>query len=200
MGKNMPFVLGLTGSIAMGKTTTAQMFRDERIPVWDADAVVHHAYENNRELIRKIAALHPAALDEHKINRDKLRLEIQQNPSLLQPLEAIVHPVVAQNRSVFLSRARVANMPLVVCDIPLLFETNSAQYMDAVAVVYASEEAQRERLLARTGVTPEMVALLRARQMPDPEKLRRADYIIPTLDFDAARNSVKSLIERLRDA
>lgn len=192
-----PFLLGLTGSIGMGKSTTAAMFRAEGVPVWDADAAVHRIYGPGGAGGGALAPLVPAAVTpEGAVDRARLREAIAADAGLLDRIEARVHPLVARDRADFLAAAAAA--PLVVCDIPLLYETGAETWLDAVLVVTAPPGTQRARVLARPGMTEADFERLRARQMPDAEKRARADHVIDTsLGLDAARARVRSLIDLL---
>lgn len=191
-------LLGLTGSIAMGKSTTAQMFRDAGVPVFDADAAVHDAYLKGGAAYQPIGGLVPDAMDEQGLNRDALKRAIAGDPSLLTRIESIVHPIVRQLREDAISAARDAGVELFVLDIPLLFETNGADSVDKVLVVTAPADIQRERALARPGMTPEQFERILARQTPDAQKRERADFLIDTsLGLDAARQSVLETINTL---
>jgi dephospho-CoA kinase len=188
----MTFRLGLTGSIGMGKSTTAAMFAAEGIPIWDADATVHRLYEPGQPAARAITALFPSAIDrEGRVNRAALRQLIQTDPSALDRLNNAVHPLVRQDRTAFL--AAHAASPIVLLDIPLLYESGLSDACDAVVVVTAPPEVQRERVLAR-GMTEAEFALILSRQMPDAEKRARADYVIPTTSLEAARAAVKDVL------
>lgn len=188
----MTFRLGLTGSIGMGKSTTAAMFADEGIPVWDADATVHRLYEPGQPAALAIATLFPAAIDaEGRVDRAALRGVIQADPKALDRVNAAVHPLVRQDRAAFL--AFRAGSPIVLMDVPLLYESGISDECDAVAVVSVPAETQRERVLAR-GMTEAEFALILSRQMPDAEKRSRADYIIPTTSLEAARAAVKDVL------
>lgn len=188
----MSFRLGLTGSIGMGKSTTAAMFADEGVPVWDADAAVHRLYAAGEAGAQAVARLFPAALDDDgAVSRPKLRAELQADPAGLDRLNAAIHPLVAEDRNRFL-KAR-SDAPVVLLDIPLLYETGLAGDCDAVAVVSVPPEVQRERVLKR-GMSEADFALILARQMPDAEKRARADYIIPTTSLEAARAAVKHVL------
>jgi dephospho-CoA kinase len=192
----MTFRLGLTGSIGMGKSTTASMFADEGIPVWDADSAVHRLYEPGEPAAREIAALFPTAIDPHgRVNRPALRGVIQSDPAALDRVNAAVHPLVRQDRANFL--AAQSHSPIVVLDIPLLYESGLSDTCDAVAVVSAPPDVQRERVLAR-GMTEAEFALIRSRQMPDEEKRARADYLILTTSLEAARAAVKDVLADIR--
>ena len=192
----MTFRLGLTGSIGMGKSTTAAMFADDGIPVWDADAAVHRLYAPGQPAALAVAKLFPAAIaPDGSVDRTALRRLIATDPGALDRLNAAVHPLVAADRASFL-RAH-AKADIVLLDIPLLYESGAASTCDAVAVVSVPPEVQRERVLAR-GMTEADFALLLARQMPDAEKRARADYIIPTTGLEPARAAVKNLLADIR--
>lgn len=190
-----PFRLGLTGSIGMGKSTTAAMFLEEGIPVWDADAAVHRLYAPGGEAVAPLAALCPAALRDGGIDRAALKDWIATDASALARIEAVVHPLVAADRAVFLDGT---SSDIVVLDIPLLFEKGSEAEMDATLLVTAPPEVQRARVMARPGMTEAQFATILARQMPDADKRARATHIIETLSVDAARAAVRALIAHLR--
>lgn len=190
-----PFRLGLTGSIGMGKSTTAAMFLEEGIPVWDADAAVHRLYAPGGAAVGPLAALCPAALRDGGINRAALKDWIARDASALARIEAVVHPLVAADRAAFLDRA---SSDIVVLDIPLLFEKGSEAEMDATLLVTAPPEVQRARVMARPGMTEAQFATILARQMPDADKRARATHIIETLSVDAARAAVRALIAYIR--
>jgi dephospho-CoA kinase len=191
----MAFRLGLTGSIGMGKSTTAAMFADAGIPVWDADAAVHRLYAPGGAAVVPLAAIHPAALQNGAIDRAALKAWIAQDPTALPRIEAVVHPLVAADRQSFLSGA---SADIVLLDIPLLFEKGSEVEMDATLLVTAPPALQRARVLSRPGMTEAQFAAILARQMPDREKRARATHIIETLDLDAARAAVRALIAYIR--
>jgi dephospho-CoA kinase len=186
--------LGLTGSIGMGKSTTAQMFRDHGVPVWDADAAVHRLYAEGGAGVGPVAAICPDAIVDGAVSRDRLKEAIAADPKLLSRLEAVVHPLVAEDRRAFL--ADHAQAPLVVLDIPLLFETGNAE-IDSILVVTTDPETQRTRVLARGGMTEEMFAHILSRQVPDAEKRARADHVIETNTLEQTRADVAQLIEAL---
>ena len=191
----MSWLLGLTGSIGMGKSTTAKMFRDEGIPVWDADAAVHRLYERGGAAVAPVGAAFPEAVMDGAISREALKKIIAADPSALGRLEKIIHPLVAQDRAAFIA----ANpAPIVVVDIPLLYETGAEAWLDSVLVVSVSPEAQRARVLARTGMTEAQFQAILSRQMPDEEKRRRADHLIETTTMDEARAKVRALIDELK--
>lgn len=191
-----PFLLGLTGSIGMGKSTTARLFADEGVPVWDADAAVHRLYQG--PAVPAIAAIHPAAIVNGQVERAILRDWIADDETALSQIEAVIHPLVAADREAFIARATAEWEPLVVLDIPLLFETGADADMDASLVVTAPPEVQRARVLARPGMTEDRFQAMLSRQMPDAEKRARATYVIETLTIDAARQAVRALIDEIR--
>ncbi|RDE04583.1 dephospho-CoA kinase [Sphingomonas aracearum] len=170
--------LGLTGSIGMGKSTVATMFADKGVPVFDADAAVHRLQGPGGRLVAEIEALFPDTTGSGGVNRTALGEAVLGDTAALRRLEALVHPAVAQERAAFL--AQHADAPLVLFDIPLLFETGGAAGVDKVAVVSAAPEQQRARVLARPGMTAARFEAILARQMPDVEKRARADFVIPT--------------------
>lgn len=190
------FRLGLTGSIGMGKSTTAALFADEGIPVWDADASVHSLYAMGGRAVEPVSAICPAALVNGSIDRSALKLWIASDPSALKRLESIVHPLVAKDRATFLT---TATSDIVVFDIPLLFEKGTESEMDATVLVTAPLCLQRRRVLSRPGMTEEQFSAILARQMPDAEKRSRATHIIETLSLDAARACVRALIAFIRE-
>jgi len=193
-----PYVLGLTGSIGMGKSTTAGFFAERGVPVWDADAAVHRLYAAGEAGARAIGALAPAVLAGGAVDRDRLRSAVLAEPGLLARIEAAIHPLVAADRAAFLARHR--DSPLVVCDVPLLFETGADGEFDGIAVVSAPADVQRARVLARPGMTPAALSRILARQMPDAEKRARADFVIATdRGPDAAREAVGRIVDRIRE-
>lgn len=191
----MSFLLGLTGSIGMGKSTTAQMFRDRGVPVWDADAAVHRLYAPGGAAVDPVSKIFPAALRDQAIDRNALRDILARDPSALDRLEAIVHPLVAADRLSFIEHH--ADAPLILLDIPLLFENDYQTQMDGVAVASTDAETQRRRVMARPGMTSETLALILSRQMPDAEKRERADWIIPTDTLDGAKAAVTGIIKEI---
>jgi dephospho-CoA kinase len=190
-----PFVLGLTGSIGMGKSTTAQMFADEGIPVWDADAAVARLYERGGAAVPVIAALRPQAIAEGRVDRAELKDWIASDATALSQIERAVHPLVAADREAFLSST---SAPIVLLDIPLLYEIGADTMADAVVVVSVPPDVQRERVMARPGMTPDQLDTILARQMPDAEKRARADYVIETTSLEAARSAVQSVLEDVK--
>ncbi len=174
------FILGLTGSIGMGKTVVAGQFRQLGIPVHDADKAVHDLMAKGGGAVDKIREIFPEAIQNGVVERNILAERVFSDPRELFLLEKILHPLVRQAEQKFLRRAMIARYPLVVLDIPLLFETGGETRCDAVAVVTAPGFVQRKRVLSRPGMTPHRLAGILARQVPDVEKRRRADFIIPT--------------------
>jgi dephospho-CoA kinase len=192
-----PYILGLTGSIGMGKSTTAEFFRVAGVPVWDADASVHRLYDIGGAGVRAIEALIPAAIKDGAVDRSALRQAILDDQGLLKRIEEVVHPLVSADRQNFLDAH--LDKPLVVCDIPLLFETGADAWLDGVLVVTADEAVQAQRVMDRKGMTREVFETILAKQTPDSEKRQRADYLIDTgLGLDHAQAEVLSLIERLK--
>lgn len=191
-----PKILGLTGSIGMGKSTVAAMFRDLGVPVFDADAAVHELQGPGGMLLPAIEAAFPGTTGPLGVDRQKLGAAVFGDPAALKRLEAIVHPAVAAMRTTFLQDQ--ATQPLIVFDIPLLYEKGTAAQVDAVVVVSAAPEAQRQRVLARPGMTEEKFAQILALQVPDTEKVRRADYVIDTSSSLAeTRQAVTNLVRKL---
>jgi dephospho-CoA kinase len=186
------FILGLTGSIAMGKSTTARLFAEEGVPVYDADAAVHRLYEG--EAAPAIEAAFPGSTKDGKVDRAALSQQIVANAEKLKFLESIVHPLVGEVRDAFLADAKAAGAKVAVLDIPLLFETGGESRVDAVVVVSAPAEIQRARMLER-GIPEDRLDALLARQMPDAEKRRRADFVVDTSGgIESARQQVKAIL------
>jgi dephospho-CoA kinase len=191
-------VVGLTGSIGMGKSTTAAMFADLGVAVWGADAAVHRLYGPGGAGAEAIRALAPEAVGPEGVDRTRLRAAILANPALLKKIEAVIHPLVASDRDAFLADARASGAPLAVCDIPLLFETGADVWLDKVVVVSAPADIQRERVLGRPGMTAEALDAILAKQTPDTEKRARADYIVDTgQSKDHARAQVTAILTEL---
>ncbi|WP_374429507.1 dephospho-CoA kinase [Tabrizicola sp.] len=195
----MSFILGLTGSIGMGKSTTAKMFAEEGIPVWDADATVHRLYQPGQPAALAVKSLFTNAIDpDGSVNRATLRALIQADPTALDRLNAAVHPLVAADRAAFIAAHKDAEILLL--DVPLLYEIGLDKACDAVAVVSAPPEVQRQRVLDRGAMTEAEFQTILARQLPDAEKRARADYIIPTTSLEAARQAVKQVLTDIRRA
>ncbi|MDR1828924.1 MAG: dephospho-CoA kinase [Methylobacteriaceae bacterium] len=192
----MSFILGLTGSIAMGKSTTAGFFRELGIEVFDSDAVVHRLYKERGATLLK--PYFPESVSSGIVDRRKLAAEVTDNPERLKLLESLVHPLVFEERNRFLDSAAARNRRLIVLDVPLLFETNHDEWCQAVAVVTASEAVQRQRALERPEMTEAKFMTLLNKQMPDREKRKRAHFIIDTgRGFDPARKQVSDIIRCL---
>ncbi len=189
-----PTVIGLTGSIGMGKTTTARMFQEAGIPTWDADSAVHRIYADGGAAVGLIESLNPEVISDGAVDRSALSAWIARDSSALDRIESIVHPLVRTDRDSFI---RGATAPAVLVDVPLLFETGAEGSVDVVVVVSAPEDLQRDRVLARPGWTIERLEQMKARQMPDAEKRGRADYVIETAALEAARESVHDVLERI---
>ena len=192
----MTFRLGLTGSIGMGKSTTAALFAALGVPVWDADATVRKLYAPGGSATQIIAALFPDAIEEGAVSRPKLRALIRSDPTLLDRLQAVVHPLVAQDRAAFLL---TQSSDIVLLDIPLLYETGAEAGCDAVVVVTAPPDLQRARVLAREGMTVAEFEMMLSRQLPDAEKRGRADYIIETTTIESARAAVRAICADIRE-
>jgi dephospho-CoA kinase len=187
------FILGLTGSIGMGKTTTARLFAEEGVPVHDADAAVHRLYEG--EAVPLIEAAFPGTTAGGRVDREKLARQVVGNAETLRRLESIVHPLVRQEEKAFLAKAKADGARIVVLDIPLLYETGGESRVDAVVVVSASPEVQRARVMERPGMTLEKMEALIAKQMPDAEKRRRADFIVDSgQGIEPARAQVRQIL------
>lgn len=189
-------VIGLTGSIGMGKSTTAKMFAEEGVPVHDSDEAVHRLYAG--PAMPLVEAAFPGVTVDGKIDRTILGAKVLGNPAAMKSLEGIIHPLVRADANDFLRRNRDAGAQLAVLDIPLLFETGGRDRVDKVVVVTAPADVQRERVLARPGMTVEKFEAILARQVPDVEKRRQADYIVDTgQGMDAARNAVREIVAAL---
>lgn len=192
-------VLGLTGSIGMGKSTTAGFFAEAGVPVYDADAEVRRLYASGGAAVAPVAAAFPGVVEAGAVDRDRLGARVLGDPEALNQLNAIVWPLMSAARAAFLADAAAAKAPLVVLDIPLLFETGGERHVDVTVVVSAPADVQRERVLARHGMTEaKFVAILQA-QMPDADKRQRADFVIDTSrGVDDARAQVRAIITALR--
>ncbi|MAI91023.1 dephospho-CoA kinase [Ponticaulis sp.] len=192
-------ILGLTGSIGMGKSATAQLFRDEGVPVYDADAAVHEIYEPGGSAVEPVGAEFPGVVINGRVDRSALRHAVLNDAAALKRLEAIVHPLVGETQMKFRAEAKDSGADIALLDIPLLFETSGDKRVDYIAVVTAPADVQRERVMAREGMTEATFEAILSKQVPDAEKRARADFIINTrIDIDYARDQVRALIAALR--
>lgn len=190
-------IIGLTGSIGMGKSTTAKFFAEEGVPVNDSDAVVHDLYRS--DAVEPVGEAFPYAIRDGVVDRQALARQLAANADGFKRLEAIVHPLVRQRESQFLDRESQKGAEMVLLDIPLLFETERHNAVDAIVVVTCDPQIQRERVLARPDMTEEKFELILARQMPDQEKRQKADFLIDTgHGLDTARARVRQIIKSLR--
>lgn len=195
-----PYLVGLTGSIGMGKTETAKMFARLGVPVYDADAAVHRLYEKGGAAVPEIEKQFPGTVSDGKVDRDKLSAQLAADPAAFKRLEAIVHPLVAREQLRFLDDAAKNGAEMVVLDIPLLFETGGHARMDAVVVVSAPTDIQRARVLERPGMTAEKLDHILSRQMPDEEKRAKAHFVIVTdKGLDHAFEQVKMVVKALHE-
>jgi dephospho-CoA kinase len=186
-------ILGLTGSIGMGKSTTAKLFVDAGVPVYDADATVHRLYEG--EAAPAIEAAFPGSTVGGKVDRTRLSAQVVHDPAAIRRLEQIVHPMLGASRQKFLEDAERSGAPVAVVDVPLLFETGGEKRVDAVVVVTTTPEIQRERILARDNMTAEKLDAILARQLPDAEKRRRADFVVDTSHgLDPVRARIRDIL------
>jgi dephospho-CoA kinase len=190
--------LGLTGSIGMGKSTIAQMFRDEGVPVWDADEAVHRLYATSPLLKSQLTQAFGDVLTDNTVDRVKLSAALKIVENGFDQLNAIVHPLTVDDRATFVAAQENHRADMIVADIPLLFETGAEAHLDYVLVVSAPADVQRQRVMARPGMTEDKFAAILARQMPDAEKRKRAHFIIDTSQsLDACRAEVRKLVHRL---
>lgn len=191
----MSFRLGLTGSIGMGKSTTAKMFADLGCAVWDADAAVHRLYSAGGLAVAPMAERFPDAIEDGAVSRDRLKRMISHNSAILKQIEAIVHPLVAADREAFLERS---DADISVLDIPLLFETGADKSMDAVVVVNVAPAEQKRRLAERGSMTQDQIETIISMQVPNTEKCAMADYVIETDTLEHARAQVHSVVQDIR--
>jgi dephospho-CoA kinase len=188
-------VLGLTGSIGMGKSTTAKLFAEAGVPVYDADAAVHRLYEG--EAAPAIEAAFPGTTGDGKVDRVRLSARVVHDPAAMKKLEGIVHPMLGASRQEFLQDAERSGAPVAVIDIPLLFETGGEKRVDAVVVVTTSQELQRERILSRPNMSEEKLQAILARQVPDAEKRRRAHFVVDTSHgLDPVRARIRDILDQ----
>jgi len=186
-------ILGLTGSIGMGKSTTAKLFAEAGVPVYDADAAVHKIYEG--EAAPAIEAAFPGTTVDGRVDRSKLSAKVVHDQAAIKQLEQIVHPMLGASRKKFLDDAEASGAPVVVMDIPLLFETGGEKRVDAVVVVSTDPATQRERILARGTMTSEALDGILARQLPDAEKRKRADFVVDTSHgLDPVRTAIRDIL------
>ena len=189
-------ILGLTGSIGMGKSATATLFREAGVPVYDADAAVHALYAEGGAAVEPIEAAFPGVVESGAVDRTKLRTRVLDNPDAMKILEGIVHPLAGEAQLHFRRKAHGEGAAFSVLDIPLLFETGGDRHCDYTLVVTAPADVQRERVLARPGMTAEAFASILARQMPDADKRANADFILSTAHgFDFARDQVQAIVD-----
>ena len=192
-------IIGLTGSIGMGKSTTAAMFRDAGIPVYDADAAVHAAYDVGGVAVGPVGEAFPGTVRDGRVDREALRNAVLGKPEAMAKLNSIVHPLIGRSRSEAFEAATASGADIIVLDVPLIYETGGEKNMDAVIVVSAPAEMQRARVLAREGMSPERLDAILAQQMPDAEKRKRADFVIDTgKGLEVARTQVTEVIAALR--
>ena len=188
-------ILGLTGSIGMGKSTTAKLFAEAGVPVYDADATVHRLYES--DAAAAIEAAFPGTTANGKVDRNKLSARVVHDPAAIKRLEEIVHPMLGASRQKFLDDAERSGAPVAVVDVPLLFETGGEKRVDAVVVVTTTAEIQRERIMARNNMTGEKLDSILARQMPDAEKRKRADFVVDTSHgLDPVRAQIRDILDQ----
>ena len=189
------FKLGLTGSIGMGKSTTAALFAELGCEVWDADAAVHRLYSSGGAAVAPMQAQFPQVVEDNTVSRAQLRILIANDPSALKSIEQIVHPLLGQDRSDFVENAK---SDILVYDIPLLFETGGDARMDAVACVWTTPEIQKQRVMERGTMSAEQFEVIRAKQLPADEKRDRADYVIVTDTIEHARTQVQNVLKSIR--
>ena len=192
----MTYIIGLTGSIGMGKSTTAQMFADEGCALWDADAAVHRLYAPGGAAVAPMQAAFPEAVIDGAVSRDALKAILAKSPQALATIEQIVHPLVAQARQAFIA---ATDADIVVLDIPLLFEGRGHKIVDTTVCVSVDAETQRARVLARGTMSEDQFEMIRAKQMPDAEKRALADHVVITDTLDHARDQVRAIVSEIRE-
>ena len=199
MKKSSTIILGLTGSIGMGKTTTAKMFAKYGIPVWEADTSVHKLYSKEGEAVELFKEKFPSSIVNNEVNRAELKKLINDDERNLKTIETLIHPLVSNDRKRFVKAAEKKNIPLIVLDIPLLFEKGHEKSVDYIVVVSVTKETQRKRVLKRNAMTPEMVEKILKIQMSDAEKRQKADFVIITDTLEQAEIKVLEIITKLKD-
>ena len=192
-----PYVLGLTGGIGSGKSTTAGFFREAGVPVWDADETVNRLYGGEGDAVRRMSRVVAAATENGFVDRDILRAEISRRPDLLREVEEVIHPLVSADRTAFIDCAEADGHCIVVCDVPLLFETGGEVWCDGVLVVTAPLEVRRRRVLAREGMTEAMFNVVLKRQVRESKRLEKADFVIRSDTLDGVRTRVLDLVREL---
>ncbi len=191
-----PYIIGLTGSIGMGKSTTAKMFQAAGVPIWDADAAVHRIYAPGGAAVEPVRGICPEAIIEGGVDRDALKDWMTRDPTALAQLEQIVHPLVAEDRARFLAETET---DIVLLDMPLLFEIGAHEHVDLVVVVSAPAEVQRARVLQRGTMTEAQFEAILAKQIPDSEKRARADVIIPTETLEGAKAAMREVLDHIQE-
>ena len=199
MKKSSTIILGLTGSIGMGKTTTAKMFAKYGIPVWEADTSVHKLYSKEGEAVELFKEKFPYSIVNNEVNRAELKKLINDDERNLKTIETLIHPLVSNDRKRFVKAAEKKNIPLIVLDIPLLFEKGHEKSVDYIVVVSVTKETQRKRVLKRNTITSEMVEKILKIQMSDAEKRQKADFVIITDTLEQAEIKVLEIITKLKD-
>ena len=199
MKKSSTIILGLTGSIGMGKTTTAKMFAKYGIPVWEADTSVHKLYSKEGEAVELFKEKFPSSIVNNEVSRAELKKLINDDERNLKTIETLIHPLVSNDRKRFVKAAEKKKTPLIVLDIPLLFEKGHEKSVDYIAVVSVTKETQRKRVLKRNTMTPEMVEKILGIQMSDAEKRHKADFVIITDTLEKAEIKVLEIITKLKD-
>ena len=199
MKKSSTIILGLTGSIGMGKTTTAKMFAKYGIPVWEADTSVHKLYSKEDEAVELFKEKFPSSIVNNEVSRAELKKLINDDERNLKTIETLIHPLVSNDRKRFVKAAQKKNIPLIVLDIPLLFEKGHEKSVDYIIVVSVTEETQRKRVLERNTMTPEMFEKILEVQIPDTEKKQKADFVIITDTLEQVEMKVHDIITKLKD-